>query len=235
MSLNNLKQFVAGLVLYFLSMVAWSQPYLYSSVCPKGPDGSTPGGGVYGGYWVTTGGYWADRWGFAQCNCTSYVAGRINMNGLEFQNTFRGQHWSNAMNWDNAAIASGMVVDSDPQPGYVAQWNEDEIGGVGHVAYVESVTRNADGSIQKIKISQYNSGVKYGYSDDELIPGKPGYPPRFIHFDIRAPKSSSIGWFPSVPICTAASQWFLIGTVNGKRGPIGTAAKSSCPLACYPE
>jgi len=87
---TNLKQVVIGLVLVFFASFTWADPYLYSSVCPKGSDGN-PGGKIYGGWWVTKGNYWADKWNFAQCNCTSYVANRINMNGFIFQNQFRGQ------------------------------------------------------------------------------------------------------------------------------------------------
>ncbi len=224
-----------GLILTFFVSFTLANPYLYSSVCPSGPDGN-PGGKIYGGYWISGDNYWADKWNFAQCNCTSYVANRVNMNGFVFQNQFRGQRWSHAHNWDNAATAAGMAVDTKPTVGSVAQWNSNEIGNpatsVGHVAYVESVTKNSDGSIKSIKISEYNYQPSNSYSERTLKPGDPGYPPRFIRFDVRTLKSGSIGWFPSVNVCSQASQWFIIGTVNGERVSIGTTSSANCPQMC---
>jgi len=232
---TNLKQVVIGLVLVFFASFTWADPYLYSSVCPKGSDGN-PGGKIYGGWWVTKGNYWADKWNFAQCNCTSYVANRINMNGFIFSNSFRVPRWGNGGEWGAAARAAGMTVDMTPTVGSVAQWNKDEIDdpvtSVGHVAYVDRVYKNADGSIKSIDISQYNI-VRNSYSEKlGLKPGDSGYPPRFIHFDIRAPKTGSIGWFPSVSVCSQASQWFIIGTVSCERVPIGTTSSANCPQMC---
>lgn len=118
-----------------------------------------------------------DRWGFYTRNCTSYVAWRMERNGVAFSNTMvgpngtRGQ-WGNANNWDDNARRIGYRVDGSPAVGAIAQWNEYEggAGGYGHVAYVERV--NSDGSVY---VSEYNFGVAYGYSERTVRP------PRFIH------------------------------------------------------
>ena len=153
MLFNNLKYCLAGITLMFSVCLVWADPYLYDSVCPKGPDGSAPGGSIYGGYWNTKDKYYVDKWGFAQCNCTSYVANRINMNGIAFNNLSFGKHWGHGANWATAAQAAGIPVDVSPAAGSVAQWNVNEIkGGFGHVAYIEHVSKNTDGSVQSIII-----------------------------------------------------------------------------------
>ncbi len=90
MLFNNLKQYIVRIFLMFLLCFVCANPYLYDSVCPKGPDGSTPGGSIYGGYWNAEDEYFVDKWGFAQCNCTSYAANRVNMNGIAFNNSSFG-------------------------------------------------------------------------------------------------------------------------------------------------
>ncbi|MGB3072843.1 MAG: hypothetical protein WBB68_01125, partial [Candidatus Moraniibacteriota bacterium] len=90
MFLNNPKCIIS-LILTVFSCLVSADPYLYGNVCPAGPDGQ-PGGRVHGGYWVPqnsngTGMFWADKWNFAQCNCTSYAAQRVNMNGITFNNS----------------------------------------------------------------------------------------------------------------------------------------------------
>lgn len=95
MLFNNLKRYAVGIALLPIACFVLADPYLYNSVCPKGPDGN-PGGSVYSGYWNVKDKYYVDKWNFAQCNCTSYVANRINMNGIAFSNSYRGQQWSNS-------------------------------------------------------------------------------------------------------------------------------------------
>jgi len=243
MLFNNLKQWMFGLILMLATSFSWAQQgYPYDPVCPTGPDGN-PGGQINGGYWIPqnvqgTGNFWADKWGFAQCNCTSYVAHRLNLAGLKFSNSSFGQRWSNAHNWDDAAQAAGIIVSSVPKKGSVAQWNKDEIGdptfSVGHVAYVDNVVLNADGTVKSINISQYNI-TKNAYSEKkDLKPGDPGYPPRFIQFTtVQSSPTNGIAWFPPVSNCQDASQWYLISSEGGITKAIGTATKAACPLACF--
>lgn len=235
MLLKSLRQCALSAGITLFASVSWADPYLYSSVCPKGPDGN-PGGGIYGGKWVPynpqhpeNSAYWVDQWGFAQCNCTSYVANRINMTGIAFTNTYGDRRWSHGKDWYETARLLGITVDRVPAPGSVAQWNDTEIaGGLGHVAYVEHVVRNVDGSVKSIVVSQYNI-TAYSYSSETLEPGKRGYPPRFIHFDLRS--RGIVGWFPPIDYCHRATQWFLIGTdPSGERYPIGSATRSACDL-----
>ncbi len=113
-----------------------------------------------GGTCPAAGVYIADEWYYFKCECTSYVAWNLNKNGIEFTNWYKGNHWSNAKTWQQAAINSSVPVDNTPQVGDVAwwdAWNDDE-GKYGHVAYVESV--NADGTVN---ISEYNFGAPHGY------------------------------------------------------------------------
>ncbi|MFD0535265.1 CHAP domain-containing protein [Actinomadura luteofluorescens] len=66
-------------------------------------------------------------------NCVSYAAYRLSANGAS-------KPWpgaiGNAFEWDEKARAAGVVVDTTPVIGSIAQWD----GAFGHVAYVEVVT-----------------------------------------------------------------------------------------------
>jgi surface antigen len=110
-----------------------------------------------------------DIQGFANSNCTSYVAWRINRdmgidtvtasnmyfyNGMTGPNNISGS-FSNAHNWDNRASSIGFTLTSSPRKGDIAVFEPGvgQSGTVGHVAYVESV--NSDGSVN---ISEYNQG-----------------------------------------------------------------------------
>ncbi len=103
----------------------------------------------------------ADQWYFYPCQCTSYVAWKLNQNGINFDNSYEGVHWGNAENWDNAADNANISYDNTPRVGDIAVWDPWTGGAYaeGHVAYVESV--NSDGSVN---ISEYNFGVPLGYS-----------------------------------------------------------------------
>lgn len=245
MLFNNLKQWMFGIILMLATACSWAQQggYPYASVCPTGPDGN-PGAKINGGYWVPqnpqgTGNFWADKWGFAQCNCTSYVAHRLNLAGLKFSNSSFGvPRWGNAYEWDDAAERAEIIVSTTPKKGSVAQWDESEIGNpitsVGHVAYVDDVKYNSDGTVKSIDISQYNI-TKNAYSDKkDLKPGDDGYPPRFIQFTtVRSSPVAGVAWFPPMNDCRQASRWYFISNEGNVSRAIGTATKDSCPLACY--
>ena len=108
----------------------------------------------------------SDRWGFTVRQCVSFVAWREAQAGHPISNA--GQHWGNAISWDNTARALGVWISSAPRVGAIAQWNAYERsawyangspvpngtisgGGYGHVAWVKAVYR--DGSAL---IEQYN-------------------------------------------------------------------------------
>ncbi|ORX69439.1 CHAP-domain-containing protein [Linderina pennispora] len=99
----------------------------------------------------------ADKWLYFKCQCTSFVAWRINSRlGINFHNKYKGKAWGNANQWDEAARASGVKVDGTPTPGSIAQTNKGG-GGAGHVAWVAKVSGNS------VTIEEYNYGVYRGY------------------------------------------------------------------------
>jgi len=93
-----------------------------------------------------------DNYSFYKCQCTSYVAWRLNMRGVPFTNWYEGVHFSDAKTWDdNVAQTNGKVaIISNPQAGDIVVYNS---GDAGHVAYVESINSNGT-----INISEYNWG-----------------------------------------------------------------------------
>ncbi|OBT66690.1 hypothetical protein VE03_03956 [Pseudogymnoascus sp. 23342-1-I1] len=101
-----------------------------------------------------------DRWYYYACQCTSFVAWRINERlDINFHNKYEGQPWGNADSWDDAARALGVKVDNTPVPGSIAQT---DAGEAGHVAWVASV----DGD--SVTIEEYNYVKTEGYSTRTL-------------------------------------------------------------------
>ncbi|KAJ2714185.1 hypothetical protein H4R19_001862 [Coemansia spiralis] len=97
-----------------------------------------------------------DPWNYYKCQCTSFVAWRINTKlGLRFNNMFKGLNWGNANTWDNAARRTGVSVNNEPVPGCIAQTNG---GRYGHVAWVTKVSGNS------VTIEEYNYVRKEAYS-----------------------------------------------------------------------
>ncbi|KAH7146983.1 CHAP domain-containing protein [Dactylonectria estremocensis] len=89
-----------------------------------------------------------DKWNYFKCQCTSFVAWRINERlGVKFHNQYKGYNWGNANEWDDGARATGVHIDDKPVPGCVAQTNA---GQKGHVAWVTAV--NGD----TVTIEEYN-------------------------------------------------------------------------------
>jgi surface antigen len=183
---------------------ALSGGYPYDPVCPYGQSPSTgkptkeiPGGKLgEADWWSDKLNAWIDRWSFAQCNCTSYVAWRLN-NALEskigksavvFTNAYNGEgQWGDAGDWVGRSDRYWGVI-RDPFEGAVAAWKKGGSGALafGHVAYVESVKRDANGAVVSIDITEYNypseSNDKQYYTLGRrtLYPGKAEWPDRFI-------------------------------------------------------
>ena len=134
----------------------------------------------------------ADRWGFTQRQCVSFVAWREAQAGHPVSNAL--QHWGSALSWDSAAYRLGVRIGSRPVMGAIAQWNAGEhsawwangsptpngtvtAGPFGHVAIVRAV--NADGSAV---VEQYNMSGNRSYSTMRvrapryLYNGVGGYP-----------------------------------------------------------
>lgn len=120
-------------------------------VAPR-PAYSSYGGTVIGSY---RGGSVGNRYAFG--NCTYYAYDRRAALGRPI-----GSFWGNASTWAMAARSSGYLVDHNPEPGAIAQWNaysDAWIGYYGHVAVVETV--NGDGTVT---ISEMNNGSLGGYN-----------------------------------------------------------------------
>ncbi|WP_067450423.1 CHAP domain-containing protein [Actinomadura macra] len=101
----------------------------------------------------------ADRWNFFQRECTSFAAWRLNQRGVRFHNHYKGVHWGNASNWDNAARSARIKVDKRPTVGSIAQWNR---GRFGHVAYVARVRAG------KVLVEEYNRRGTHIYTRREI-------------------------------------------------------------------
>ena len=118
-----------------------------------------------------------DKWDFYKMNCTSFVAWRMNRDGVDFKNgkTYGQEcHWGNAGDWDdNARQKLNIPVNNIPDVGSVAQWEAQGSGAFkyGHVAYVESVNANAS-----VNISEYNFDNPCEYGERSNV-----QPDHYIH------------------------------------------------------
>ncbi|KAK4235773.1 N-acetylmuramoyl-L-alanine amidase sle1 [Achaetomium macrosporum] len=114
-----------------------------------------------------------DKWNYFKCQCTSFVAWRINSRlGIKFHNQYKGVNWGNANSWDEAARKTGVKVDSTPKPGCIAQSNG---GRAGHVAWVAAVGKDT------VTIEEYNWNTVEGYGKRTVSKGSFNY----IHLDSR--------------------------------------------------
>jgi len=130
----------------------------------------------------------ADRWGFTQRQCVSFVAWREAQAGHPINNAT--QRWGSALDWDAAAVRLGKRISSRPVRGAIAHWNAYErspwwangssvangyltAGGYGHVGWVRSV--NADGSAV---VEQYNMNGNRSYSVTRVKA------PRYIYYGV---------------------------------------------------
>lgn len=121
--------------------------------CPNWPKGDD--------YHIDHTGGSIDPWRFYKRYCTSFAAYRVNQIGVGFTNFWKGQQFSNAENWDDAARRAGIPVRKKPRRGDVAQWNGGKSGAsyAGHVGYVAKVYGDGD-----VLIEEYNweRGLGYG-------------------------------------------------------------------------
>ncbi len=178
------------LVLFFcmMTMSAFASndadTYLYKDECP-----------TLGGKMVV------DPWKFYKCECTSYVAYKLNEAGIPFSNSYHGVHWGNASNWYNAARSAGVMRPTAPQVGDVAWFDN-------HVAYVESV------SYPKVTMSEYNI-EKYGHGTrtmlisevDGFIRFTPQLPFRRVMDKDALGNTITIYWHPPNVSCKNADMW----------------------------
>lgn len=137
---------------YLKKMATWFTP----STCDSGPP--QPGGsGMFGKddylpFWNSKGhpDPGVDPWSFYWGECVSYTAFAVRTytRHKDFVNNWKGAHFGNAKEWDEAARKTGIPVDQTPAPGAIVQHNRNSYG---HVALITTV--HPDGSFD---INEYN-------------------------------------------------------------------------------
>ena len=162
--------------------------YPYENICPGGGQDVDNFDNLFCG---DDGCFYKDRWNFAQCECVSYAAYRMDdeldaLAGIHFDNSYHGQHWGNGYHWDDAARAAGIKVDNIPIPGDIAYWNSGNTPATsyGHVAFVERVEYDSDMKWTRIYISEYNGTNGHRYSTRSFTPNDTGWlnnPSGYIH------------------------------------------------------
>jgi surface antigen len=137
-----------------------------SASCLRGNDYPFPTSNMNG----------VDPWNYYNRQCTSFAAWRLNQEGTEFHNMFRGYHFSNANTWDDAARSAGLPVNGTPKRGAVAQWEAGAFGAssAGHVAIVSAV--HNDGTVT---VEEYNWAVYGGYGTRRINAANVS---NYIHF-----------------------------------------------------
>ena len=118
-----------------------------------------------------------DPWNFYNRECTSFVAWRLNNDaGIAFTNQYDGHHWGDAAIWKQAALDSGVLVDSSARVGAVAWWAKGSPGSSrGHVAWVTAVNTSS------ITIEEYNYLHAGGYDQRTISTTSSSWPSAFIH------------------------------------------------------
>lgn len=140
--------------------VASLLPTIQTQGCTAVAAGSSPVAGVddYGPYWASKGKYEGlDEWAFYWGECVSYAAFAVRTytSHKDFVNNWRGVHFGNAKEWDEAARKLGIRVDQTPTVGAVVQHSRNAYG---HVAYIVAV--HADGTFD---INEYNHGPRHKF------------------------------------------------------------------------
>ncbi len=209
-------------VLVFLAMVFVFSNFVYAdypyrNVCPGG-------GFIFKSDWYNSaGGYWVDKWNFAQCNCTSYAAFEMDQFGIEFNNSYKqpsGYSWGNGKDWKNAAQRAGIKVDQTPIPGDIVYWQT--LGYYGHVAYVLRVVYDGYMNWQKIYIAEYNGKGDQKYSERWIT--RADNPSGFIHIVAYNEGIRHLFYLDSYEMHTASTeqtkeewQWILAKVWNEYR------------------
>ena len=140
--------------------VASLLPTLQTQGCTAVAAGSSPVAGVddYGPYWASKGNFEGeDEWAFYWGECVSYAAFAVRTYSphKDFVNNWRGAHFGNAKEWDEAARKLSIRVDQTPTVGAVAQHSRNNYG---HVAYITAV--HEDGTFD---INEYNHGPRHKF------------------------------------------------------------------------
>jgi len=117
-----------------------------------------------------------DRWKMYECNCTSYVAWALSVNGQRTDWFIPGS--MDARNWVHVARLKGIAVGTLPRVGAVAVWTR--LSEFGHVAYVTRVERGGG-----FDVAEYNRPTAEG--EDSFA------------FDVRSDVSRAGATFLYVP------------------------------------
>jgi surface antigen len=96
-----------------------------------------------------------DRWNMYVCNCTSYVAWALSVNGQRTDWFIAGA--MDARNWPHVARLRGIPVGYRPRAGAVAVWPRSS--SLGHVAYVTRVRQDG-----RFDVAEYNLPAAVGQS-----------------------------------------------------------------------
>lgn len=83
---------------------------------------------------------------YAWGNCTWWVSIRRSQNNDPIPN-----NWGNAATWATNALRAGYIVDNTPSDGAIMQISNVD-GGLGHVAYVESVDPEGNWEISEMNV-----------------------------------------------------------------------------------
>ncbi len=169
------------LLMVFSVCASAEDTYPYKDNCP------TPSGGNK----------IVDQWKFYQCECTSYVAHKLNENGISFKNDYGGVHWGDASNWKSVAKSIDITTTGTPRVGDVAWFSN-------HVAYVEEVNG------ENVVISEYNR-TPYKHGIRIVSISDVG---TFIRFQTIFRVVGEVGWYPPTKTCINADEWVRI--VDGR-------------------
>ena len=145
---------------YHEATVASLLPTIQTQGCTAITTGGSPAAGVddYGPYWASRGNVEGeDDWAFYWGECVSYAAFAVRTYSphKDFVNNWRGVHFGNAKEWDEAARKVGLRVDQTPTVGAVAQHSRNKNG---HVAYITAV--HEDGTFD---VNEYNHGPRHKF------------------------------------------------------------------------
>lgn len=177
-----------------------------------------------------------DPWNFCRDYCTSYVAWKVNQfHGVTstslspasypFNNYMFGSvspidcnsgasvnsKLGDACYWDDVCALNGIAVNNVPAVGAIAQWNPGDPGmtasGVGHVAFVNSVSGNvvclsnyngfnSSGAYVKCAFAYFQVDLSAPYSSTNRIPG------RFIHVEADGLGAASVNHVTNIDSVT---------------------------------
>jgi len=139
--------------------------------------------------------------GYGYRNCTDWAAYRVKeLTGVTLPKTL-----NNAKYWDDNAL-SGWSKDLTPEVGDIAESEGPANDDYGHVGVVESVTKNAQGSITSIEVSEYNKNQDGTYTLTSYAP------------------SNGVWW----RYANHASKWDTFIDVNGTNNG-GTSGPANIP------